>query len=175
MNKIVYIGLVLFYAFIGILGFGGNAYIEHHGTERMLGNNVFLIILVSITLAAVAWHYFKKFFPVGYANENKAGKIIIPILFPVISFVLTTGILLFSNASFGHRETIRINGFIERKWYVHYRRSTDYFLGLRDSSNHRYYEFEVKKHIYEQVGNKGDKINKLFYKGSLGVIYRYNY
>lgn len=175
MKKIIYLLAILFYAGVGLLGAAGNGYSELGGTERIIKNNLLLMLSIALLVGALVSFYFPNMFPESYAKQNKGGKIFIAIIFLFLSFVFTVGIFLFANASLGHRSVIPIKGVVEKKWYSRKQKGRDYYLALRDSVSGAYYEFRVKKGIYYQIGVKGDKVSKDFYKGSLGVIYRYSF
>jgi hypothetical protein len=175
LHNPIYLTAIIFYAGVGGIGVAGGGYIEIGGNEKIIRNNLLLMILIALAIGGLVSYYFPKIFPKGYAKQNKAGRIFLPILFLILSFAFTVGIFLFANASFGHQTVIKVEGYIEKKWFKRNRKSNDYFLGLRDTVSGKYYEFQVKENIYDQIGKRGDKVAKDFYKGSLGIIYRYHY
>ncbi|HEX7847552.1 MAG TPA: hypothetical protein VF476_17250 [Chitinophagaceae bacterium] len=176
MKKIVYLVSIAFYVGVAALGMTGNGYSEVGGSQKILNNNLFLIAAIALGVGSLVAYYFPKIFPKGFVKQSKGGRIFIVIIFFVISFGSTVGIFLFGNASFGHQKLIRVDGYIEKKWFKKKQKGRyDYYIGLRDSISQNYYEFKVKESIYDLVGPVGDKISKDFYRGSLGVIYRYGY
>ena len=175
LKKIIYVAAILFYAGIGIIGAVGNGYTELGGTEKIFKNNLLLVLIIGLSIGILVLYNFAKLFPKAHAKHDRYSKIVLSIFILTLALGITMGNFLFINSSLGNIKPITINGFIEKKWSRAGRKKSDYYLGLKDSASGKYYEFEVKKNIYYQVGEKGDKISKVFYKGSLGVIYRYSY
>lgn len=157
------------------MGIKGNGYTEMGGTKRIIDHNLVLMILIALIVGLLSYYSFIKLFPKGYEKLNVFGRTGIPMVFVVIAFAFTTGFFLFANASFGKRQMVSVNGVIERKWLKDIGKSNEYYIGIRDTVTEEYYEFVIKKHIYDQLGAVGDGIIKDFYRGSLGVIYRYSY
>jgi hypothetical protein len=175
MGKFLYVIAILFYGGIGILGLAGNGYMEKGGPDRIVYNNLLLVIFFSIATGLLVTIYFPKYFPKGWALQKRPGRVLIVILFCTLSFAATLGAFMFTNCSFGKQTLVRIDGIINKKWTVGGGKRHDYFLGIRDSISGTYYEFEVKKHIYQQVGERGNRISRNFYKGYFGIIYRYKF
>jgi hypothetical protein len=172
MKKLFYFILTLTYTGIGILGLAGNDYMEIGGTKRIINDNLVLIIPIALIVGSLSYYPFINLFPKGHEKLSGFGKKGIPIVFVIISFVFTIGGFLFVNSRFGKRQLVIVNGVIERKWQKRIRNGNEYYIGIRDTVTGNYYEFVIKRRIYEQTSEVGDKIFKDFYKGSLGVMYR---
>jgi hypothetical protein len=175
LKKIIYLIAITVYIGVSVLGAYGNDYIETGGSASIVKENPVFVILTALIVGISVFWFFPRVFPKGYSGQNRAGRILLPVTFFILSFAFTIGVLLFINTTIGPQERVRINGVIEKKWVRGESRSKDYLLGLRDSASGRYYEFKVKKTVYEQIGNVNEKVAKDFYRGSLGVMYRYSY
>lgn len=176
MKKIVYISAILIYGAISIFGFAENAYIEVDAGEKLLKSNGVWIALVTIIVGAAVSYYFTKVFSKAWSVQKKAGKIVLPILFVLVSFGATLGIFHFYNSHLGKRTPFIIDGFIVSRWQKSgSRKSKSYFINMRDFASGTSYEFKVKRNVYQQSLLSGGSIKKEFYKGSLGIIYRNSY
>lgn len=69
-----------------------------------------------------------------------------------------------------------IEGLIEKKWSEKRTKGNRlYYIGLKDTVINKYFEFRVKKNVFNKIGKVGLGIIKEFKTGSLGVYYRVNF
>ncbi|MDZ4793158.1 MAG: hypothetical protein SGI83_02680 [Bacteroidota bacterium] len=172
MKKAVYLVLILLYAVIGTIGMIGGQYVELGANNKLISTNWPLMLLVTLIVGTTVSYFFTRVYPKGYSVQKKAGKIAIPVIFFLLSFVMTIGVLRVVNTSFPGQEPITVDGFIVRKWSNKSRKSSEYFLSVRDLTSKKNYEFRIKRKTYEKIGFGGNSFKKEFYKGSLGIIYR---
>ncbi len=173
LNKVVYIVGCTIYSLIAITGAIGSSYFEVGGVDKILNRNWLLIAFLSLLAGSTAYYYFPKVFPKGYYSQKRIGRILLPVLFFSLSFFFTINIFKFINANLGHQRRIEISGKIEKKFSKRGSKGNrSYYLGLQDSASGQYYEFHVKKRVYEDIGEIGDTVRKIFFIGSLGAIYK---
>lgn len=175
MGKFVFLSFILLYAVTGIIEMVGGQYVELGTNNKLIRNHWLLLLLITLVVgSAISW-YFPRVFPKGYSVQKKAGKIAIPVIFFILSFIMTIGLFRVINSSFPKQERISIDGFIVRKWSNTGRKSNEYFFAVRDLASGKSYEFRVKRNTYDKIGFGGKSFKKEFYKGSLGIIYRNPY
>ena len=153
----------------------GNGYTEKDGDNIILKNYLIPILFIGLVAGILISYSFPRIFPKNYEKITASSRIFYLVFVLILSCCIAGGTFLFINASLGKRSILRIDGLIERKWWTSSSKSRTYYLGLRDTSTGNYYEFRVRKNIYEQIGETGDRVSKEFRRGSLGVIYRFNY
>ena len=134
------------------------------------------VCLVAAVTGILTAYFFPKVFPKGFAIQRKAGKVLIILVLVGIFFPLTIGFFKFANSTIGKQELFTIDGRITNKWIKPgAKRTRIYYLKLRDDTSGDYFEFKVKRKVYDQLGFMGSSVQKDFYRGSLGIIYRRNY
>lgn len=175
MVRVIYFLSIFFYAGIGILGAVGHKYFEVDGGNRILNNYLLIISIIALAIGLLVFYYFKILFPKGYAKQNEIIRMLIPLLFVFLAFTMTVNVFKFVNSSLGAQKEITVEGFIEQKWQERGGKKMDYFIKMKDTVSGFSYAFEIKSNIYDMVGKKGDRISKVFYRGSLGVIYSHEY
>lgn len=175
MRKFIYVSFILLYAVIGIIGMVGGQYVELGANNKLIRTQWPLMLLITLVVGAAISYFFTKVFPKGYSVQKKAGKIAIPVIFFALAFIMTIGVLRVINTNFPGQERISIDGFITRKWSKKAKKSSEYFIAVRDLTANKLYEFRVKRKTYERIGFGGSSFKKEFYKGPLGIIYRNKY
>ena len=173
LKKVIYIIGIVIVSVIGIIGAIGSSYFEVGGGDKILAKYWFLISILSLMIGGAFYYYFPKVFPKGYSNQKRVGRIFLPIAFLCISFVLMINIFKFINANFGYQHSFIISGICEKRYSKRGKKGNrSYYLGFREFNAGKYYEFHVKKKVYQEFSMIGDTISKVFFKGSLGVVYR---
>jgi hypothetical protein len=176
LKKVIYIIIILVYTGFIILNTIEIGYVEVGYSGKLFSNYLPFMLMIALVTGLAAFYFFTKVFPKGYSMQRKPIKVLTSLLFLLLAFAITVKVFLFINESIGHQSVISVDGIIAKKWSERQnRRSTNYFLSIRDSLSGKYYEFVIKKYIYDLIGEKGSKIDKEFYRGSLGIIYRYSY
>ncbi len=176
MKKIIYLTITLAYAVIGIYGATGNAYIETGANNKLMHSYGVWLFLVAAVTGILTAYFFPKAFPKAFSIQRKAGKILIIAVLFGLFIPLTIGVFKFVNSHAGKQELFTIDGRISNKWVkTGAKRTKLYYLTLYDNASGEYFEFKVKRKVYEEIGFMGSSINKDFYRGSLGIVYRYRY
>lgn len=173
IKKIIFIGVILLYGCITIIGGATNAYMEYGGTGRMIGRYIFPMLGLSILTGFLIAYFFPKVFPNGWGTQKTAGKVAMVIVFFLFSFGLSISCFLLLNAKTGTRKNFMINGILVDKWMFKGRRgSRSYYIKVTDFDSNQTYTFRVNKHVYLNANFDGRLFSKEFTRGSLGVIYR---
>ena len=173
LKKVIYIVGIAIVSVIGIIGAIGSSYFEVGGGDRILAKYWFLISILSLLIGSTFYYYFPKVFPKGYSKQTRIGRIFLPIAFLCVAFVLLINIFKFINANIGYQHSFIISGTCIKKYSKRGTKGNrSYYLGFRELNTGKYYEFHVKKKVYEETNKIGDTINKVFFRGSLGAIYR---
>jgi hypothetical protein len=176
MKKFIYLTATLAYAALGIFGATGNAYIETGATNKLLKHYGLWVLLAAAITGILTVYFFPKVFPKEFAIQRKAGKVLIMLVLIALFFPLTIGVFKFINAHAGKQELFTIDGRISNKWIKKgAKRTKIYYLSLRDNVSGRDFEFRVKRKAYDQLGFMVSSLKKDFYRGCLGIIYRYRY
>jgi len=180
MRQKLYIGIILIYILLGIVGlvvFYQNSYIDNYGWKAYMENYLVIGIVLSAIVGFTVFFLFKKLFPEKYAQRrNKVGWVydyIFPILMAMFAFILNSAIPLPFNALLGYDKKIEVHGVIMNNIINHQgnRGGTTYFLSISDTVTNEHYYFRVKKNVSLKY-QPHDTINKEFYLGKLGIIYR---
>ncbi|MEO7924986.1 MAG: hypothetical protein ABIR30_14995 [Chitinophagaceae bacterium] len=176
MKKIIYLVITLVYTIIGIMGDAVNSYIQKGAGNKLIRTHGVWFFIVSVLVGLLAAYFFTKVYPKAWAQQRKGGKILIPVLLLIFSFALTIGVFKFTNAHLGKQTKVTIKGRIANKWFVKgAKRTRTYYLRLSDSPSGKEYEFRVRRKVYDQLGFMGSTIEKDFFIGSLGIMYRHSY
>jgi hypothetical protein len=174
-SRVIFFVVLFFYVFTGALGMGGNGYIEIEGEKRIVKANWMILFSLGTGVFFLFYTHYKKLFQDSYKKISRAWQIFLPVVGIFLSVAVMVGIALFVNSSIGHRPSFLIKGIIERKWQTHSRKSSSYFIAVKDTASGKSYEFKVYKSFYDIIGERGAGFSKVFDKGSLGVIYRHEY
>ncbi len=175
MRKFIYVSFILLYAVTGIIGMVGGQYVELGANNKLIRNQWLLMLFITLVVGTALSYYFTRVFPKGYSVQKKGGKIAIPIIFFILSFIMTIGVLRVINTSFPTQKRISIDGFIVRKWTNKAKKSSEYFFAVRDRLSDSTYEFRIKRKTYERIGFGGSSFSKEFYRGPLSIVYRNQY
>lgn len=171
MKKLRFISAIVLYGGIGILGLMANAYTEEVSLSGTAERNLAFLVIAAIVIGGIAFYFFRKIFPKGYAKQNQFAKILILIVFIILSFALNRAWLQVINVM-GKQQTLRIDGYIYAKRIEHSGKTDFYYVILVDSVTEKKYDFRVKESVFNLIGKHGDRISKEFVIGSLGIIYR---
>jgi len=175
IRKIIFVGSILLYAGISLIGGTRNAYLEYGGPGRMISHHFFLILLVAILTGLPVAYFFPRVFPRAYAIQRKAGRIALICIFFVMAFGVAISFFLLLNSSVGKQRTFHIEGVLVEKWKkVGAKGSRSYFARVNDLATGKEYTFRIKAKVYRQLGLNGGFFSKDFVEGSFGVIYRRN-
>ncbi len=103
---------------------------------------------------------------------KKGALIFLFLIFVVLLFACSEGILLVINSKYGNQETVTIRGIVVRKYYENgSRNSKAYFMDVKDTIINKIYHLRVDKNIY-RFTDKDSLFNQEFKKGYFGIIYK---
>lgn len=177
MNRKIVSFLFIVYILLGLAGFfylGSCAYYEADSFNRYLGAELVPRILIAIVFGLLFLKYYQKAYPELYEKrKNRFGfKVFIPILFSLLALLINIGLLLPYNSLFGYDRKIEVKGIVMNK---DIRRGSkgklNYYVSISDTITTQNYFFHVKRKVYEDL-QRNNKIDKEFYVGKLGILYR---
>ena len=172
-DKKLFLFLLLIFSATGVLGMYGPAYWERSGGQQLFRQYWFIQLLLTLGIGGSVIYYLPRIFTRFWAALQTWRKGVLIVVVFIVIFAFTMGSFKFINVSIGRVE-VPVKGVIYRKWKVQHRRSIDYFLVIQDTVHRKQYEFEVRRQVYELVGNPGDAFSNTFYRGCFGVVYRHD-
>jgi hypothetical protein len=172
-DKKLFLFLLVIFSATGILGLYGPAYWERTGGQQLFRQYWVFQLLLTLSIGLIMHHYVPRIFTRFWESLQVWRKVVLAVGVIFLIFIFTMGIFKFINVSVGRVE-LPVKGYVYRKWKVRHRKSTDYYLVVRDTASHKQYEFEVKKQVYELAGNPGEAYSNTFYRGCFGVVYRHD-
>jgi hypothetical protein len=168
--------VVLIYLVLGLFGFAyffNNSYFDADAWAHYLGDNWIIRIIVSVIIGLIFFSFYKTLFPAHYEKKKRIGvDYFAPGLVILLALVLNTGILLPLNSIFGYNEKIMIHGIITNKGIMPRSMGDNvYYVNISDTIKKARYYLRVKQNVYTKA-KQNDVINKEFYIGKLGIVYR---
>lgn len=177
MTKIIYITILLLYltlAVAGMANFFSNAWLEGDSWIGFVRKNLAICLLLAGIIGMLVFMSFKNIFPELYEKKRKRYGLnyYLPGLTVLFMFVINTGIMIAFNSLFGYEKKIDVHGIVANTSTKYEgRNGMIYYVTIDDTVTHKRYWMRVKKKVFLQ-SKQNTTINKEFFLGRLGILYR---
>jgi hypothetical protein len=177
MTKKMYIVILLIYLALAVGGmadFFSNAWLDGDTWTGFVKKHLAICLLLAGITGMLGFMSFKKIFAAWYEKKRKryGFDYYFPALTVLFMFVVNTGIIIAINSVFGYDKKIEVHGIIANTSTTYEgRNGMLYYVTIDDTVTHKRYWMRVKKNVFLQ-SKQNNTINKEFYLGKLGIMYR---
>ena len=177
MTRKIYTAILLLYLALAIAGmadFFGNAWLDGDGWIGFVKQHLAICLLLAGITGMLVYLSFKKIFAAWYEQKRKRYGLdyYFPAFTVLFMFVVNTGIIVAFNSVFGYKKKIEVHGIIANTSTTYEGKGGMlYYVTIDDTVTHKRFWMRVKKNVFIQ-SKQNNVINKEFYLGRLGIMYR---
>lgn len=169
--KVLFFVVIGLYFIITLIGTWHWDYLDVGTRDGFYADNRGLLILIALVTGTALFLWFKALFPKGWRKQKLMGKMLIPVMFTLLSFALNRQLVLAINNNTGRQEDTMIQGQLTKMYTEKMRRGYDYYVVVTDTVTFAQYKLRLSKEAYNAL-RYTNYFRKNFKTGSLGIIYR---